>query len=295
MKDKKQISSNRYIIISPVRNEEDFIDKTLKSVTQQSILPTEWIIVNDGSTDKSPDIIEHYLKKYVWIRKIDRPINSHRPGPGVVLAFNQGFENIQTSDYQFVVKLDGDLSFDQNYFEFLLYEFEKNPNLGLASGTTYNVKGEKLIIDKMPEDHVRGAAKMYRRRCFEDIGGLPVVLGWDTIDELKAQLKGWETRSYQDLILKHYKPIGFNQKKTLKKELLAGERLHFMGYHPLFAILKCIYEIKNKPIFLRGILMLIGYFEAILFKLETFDDKEVIKHLRKKQLKRLKKPFSFYF
>jgi glycosyltransferase involved in cell wall biosynthesis len=283
------MDKTKYIIISPVRNEEDYIEKTISSVISQTKLPAEWVIVNDGSTDKTPEIIDNYTNKFSWIKRVDRPINGHRPGPGVVLAFNNGLNETKIQDFDFVVKLDGDLSFEPDYFELLIKEFEKNPNLGMASGTTYNVKGDKLVADKMPDDHVRGAAKMYKKQCFDDIEGLPVVLGWDTIDELKAQMLGWETKSYKDLVLKHYKPIGFKQKKTFAKEILAGERLHYLGYHPLFAILKCINELKSKPIIFRGILMLVGYLEAIVKNAQTMEDREMIKYLRKKQLKRLKK------
>lgn len=280
-----------YIIITPVRNEEDYIEKTLESVVGQIHLPQEWVIVNDGSTDSTPDIIDRYCKKYNWIKRIDRPDEGHRPGSGVVLAFNHGFQKITVNDYDFIIKLDADLSFEKNYFNFLLDQFELNPKLGMASGTTYNVKGEKLIMDRMPEDHVRGAAKMYRKSCFDEMGGLPAVLGWDTIDELKAQMLGWETRSFPDLVIKHYKPIGFKQKKTLKREMLAGERLNYLGYHPLFAILKCLYNMKRKPFIIGGVLMLTGYLIAIISRGEQIEDKEMIKFQKKKQLKRLRKSF----
>jgi hypothetical protein len=142
-------------------------------------------------------------------------------------------------------------------------------------------------MDKMPSDHVRGPAKMYRRECFEDIGGLPEILGWDTIDELKAQMLGWETKSYKKLVLVHFKPIGFKQKATIKREMIAGDRLNFLGYHPLFAILKCLYNFKRKPYIIGGSIMLIGYFNAIITNKEKNPDHEMIKYLRKKQLRRI--------
>jgi len=276
-----------YVIISPVRNEEEYIEKTIQSVIDQTIKPVEWIIVNDGSTDKTPEIIDRYIEKYPWIRRIDRPQNDHRPGPGVVLAFYDGFEKLIYKDFDFVIKLDGDLAFEENYFEFQLTEFSVNPKLGMTSGTTYNVFGDNLVIDKMPEDHVRGAAKMYRTTCFDQIGGPQIVLGWDTLDELKAQMLGWETKSYKNLVLKHYKPIGFKQKKTSRRELLAGERLNYLGYHPLFAILKCLYNIKRKPYIVGGILMLAGYLGAVISGSERNPDREMIRFYRKKQMKRL--------
>ncbi|MCB0805052.1 MAG: glycosyltransferase family 2 protein [Bacteroidales bacterium] len=284
---------NDYIIVTPVRNEEDYFGKTLESVANQTIKPKEWIIVNDGSTDKTPDLIDDYRSQYSWIKRVDRPQNDHRPGPGVVLAFYDGFEKRTDKNFDFVIKLDADLSFEPDYFEFLLNEFAQNPKMGMASGTTYNVFGENLVIDKMPEDHVRGAAKMYRKECFDQIGGIQVVLGWDTLDELKAQMLGWETRSYKHLVLKHYKPIGFKQKNTLKRELLAGERLNYLGYHPLFAILKCFYNLRRKPFLVGGALMFAGYLGAVLGGGEKNPDKEMVKFYRKKQMKRLSEMVGF--
>ena len=284
---------NDYVIISPVRNEEEYIEKTILSVINQRVKPKEWIIVNDGSTDRTPEIINKYASEYTWIRRIDRPTNDHRPGPGVVLAFYQGYENIDTKTFDYVVKLDGDLSFEPDYFHFQLKEFETNRKLGMTSVTTDNVFGEKLVKDKMPEDHVRGAAKMYRKTCFDQIGGIQVVLGWDTLDELKAQMLGWETRSYPHLVLKHYKPIGFKQKKTIKREMLAGERLNYLGYHPLFAVLKCFYNFKRKPFLVGGALMLTGYLGAIITGREKNPDREMIKFYRRKQMKRLSAMVGF--
>lgn len=277
---------NRYVIISPVRNEEEYIEKTILSIVQQNILPDEYIIVNDGSTDKTPEIIDKYVKKYSWIKRVDRPQGKHTPGPGVVKAFYSGYDQISDSSWDFVVKLDGDLSFDANYFQTLLLEFEKNPKLGIASGVTYQPLGDKLIIDKMPEDHVRGAAKMYRKACFFEIGGLPKVLGWDTIDELKAQLAGWETRSYKNLVLVHYKPIGIKQTNILKRELIAGERHYYLGYHPLFAVLRDFYRMFQKPFLVAGLLNLVGFNMAYFLKKERIEQ-DLIKLVRKKQLERL--------
>lgn len=277
---------NKYVIISPVRNEEEFIEMTIQSVINQSVLPIEFIIVNDGSTDKTPEIIKKYTKEYSWIKCYDRPVGKHSPGPGVVKAFYSGFERISDNSWDFVIKLDGDLSFDPNYFQTLLTEFNRNPKLGMASGVTYQPMGKKLIIDRMPEDHVRGAAKMYRKQCFNDIGGIPKVLGWDTIDELKAQLSNWETRSYKNLVLIHYKPIGVKQTNLFKRELTAGERHHYLGYHPVFAILRDIYRMFQKPFVIAGLLNFVGFNMAYILKKERID-KDLIKLVRKKQMERL--------
>jgi poly-beta-1,6-N-acetyl-D-glucosamine synthase len=276
----------KYVIVSPVRNEEDYIEKTIQSVTNQTVLPSEYIIVNDGSTDHTTDIIDKYLLKYPWIHRYDKPKGEHCPGTGVIEAFYTGFNKIENNSWDFVVKLDGDLSFEPDYFEFQLQEFNNHPKLGMTSGVTYQPNGNQLIIDKMPEDHVRGAAKMYRRTCIEQIGGIPKVLGWDTIDELKAQLAGWETRSYKHLVLIHYKPIGFKQTNVIKRELKAGERQHYLGYHPVFAILKNIYRMLQKPFIIAGTLNLTGFFMAYIMKKDKIE-LALIKLLRNKQIARM--------
>jgi poly-beta-1,6-N-acetyl-D-glucosamine synthase len=275
-----------YVIITPVRNEEKYVEETILSVIHQTILPVEFILVDDGSTDGSSAIIDHYVLKYSWIKVYKKPKGKHRPGPGVVEAFYTGFYHIVYDDWNFVVKLDADLSFEPSYFEFQLKEFKVNAKLGMTSGVTCRPVKGRLVRDKMPEDHVRGAAKMYRRACFDQIGGLSCVLGWDTIDELKAQLAGWETRSFKQLVLIHYKPIGIKQTHLLKKELTVGERQHYLGYHPLFAILRGFYRMLHKPVMIAGFLNLMGFILAYRHWNERIDI-SLIKHLRRKQMGRL--------
>ena len=279
---------DKYVIISPVRNEEDYIEKTIKSVISQTIIPLEYVIVNDGSTDETTNIIERYVNEFNWIKSINRPPKEHSPGAGVVHAFYDGFNHVENTDWDFIVKLDGDLEFEQFYFEKLLNKFAANPKLGLASGTTYEPRNGKLKKDNMPEDHVRGAAKMYRKKCWEDIGGIQPVLGWDTIDELKSQVLGWETRSYKDLIIVHYKPIGFKQTNVIKREIRAGERQHYLGYLTLFALLRGLFRMLQKPYFIAGVLNIFGFLRARINKSEQIKELELIKHLKKKQWKRLK-------
>lgn len=277
----------KYVIVSPVRNEEEYIEKTILSVINQTIPPSEYIIVNDGSTDATRAIAEQYEKKHDWIKIIDRPPKEHSPGGGVVDAFYEGFNTIKVLDWEYVVKLDGDLEFNKDYFQSLIQYFEQNPKLGMASGTTYLIKKGKLVMDVIPEDHVRGPAKMYKRACWEDIGGLPSVLGWDTLDELKAQVLGWETRSYKDLVLIHFKPVGYKQKKIIKRELKAGERQHYLGYLPAFAVIRAFYRMFQRPFFIAGLLNLFGFLGASIGNVSQIEDKEIISHLRHKQKQRL--------
>jgi poly-beta-1,6-N-acetyl-D-glucosamine synthase len=278
----------KYVIISPVRNEEEYIEKTIISVLKQTIQPVEYIIVNDGSTDSTGSIIEKYAANYSRIKTILRAPKPHSPGAGVVDAFYEGFDAIKTRDWDYVVKLDGDLEFQPHYFETLLNEFESDPHLGLASGVTFEPsKSGGLKMDSMPEDHVRGAAKMYRRDCWKAIGGLQRVLGWDTIDELKAQVLGWKTRSYRNLPIIHYKPIGYKQTNVVKREIVAGERQHYLGYLSLFAFLKGLYRMFQKPYIVAGALNIFGFTRSRLFGSEQIKEKELVTHLQKKQWDRL--------
>jgi len=277
----------KYVIISPVRNEEDFLETTIRCVIDQTIRPVEYILVNDGSTDRSADIMRGYASRYDWIKVIDRPKGEHSPGPGVVAAFYAGYDLIATTGWEYIVKLDGDLRFDPGYFEFQIRAMERNPALGMTSGKTYQPHGDKLVLDMMPDDHVRGPAKFYRRACFEAIGGLLPVLGWDTIDEMTAQTLGWETRSYQDLVLVHYKPIGFKQKNVYKRETRLGKVQHYLGYHPLFALVRGLYVTTQKPYVIGGLLNIAGFLTAGFRGDIRYGDKAMIRHLRKKQLQRL--------
>jgi poly-beta-1,6-N-acetyl-D-glucosamine synthase len=284
----KDMKPKKYVIVSPVRNEEEYIEKTIISVIKQTVQPAEYIIVDDGSTDSTGEIISRYTANYSRIRTIRRTTKPHSPGAGVVDAFYEGFEALKTKDWDFVIKLDGDLEFQPEYFETLLKEFDTNPRLGLASGVTYEPdKKGNLKIDSMPDDHVRGAAKMYRRKCWNDIGGLQRILGWDTIDELKAQVLGWETRSYKQLPIIHFKPIGFKQTNVMKREIKAGERQHYLGYLSLFAILRGFYRMFKKPYIVAGALNLYGFTRSRIFRTEQIREKELVMHLQKKQWDRL--------
>jgi glycosyltransferase involved in cell wall biosynthesis len=277
----------KYVIISPVRNEADFIETTIQSVLGQTILPEEYILVNDGSTDGTDEIIDHYTRQHSWIRKINRTNPVHQPGAGVVAAFYAGFDQIKTKDWDYVIKLDGDLKFETDYFEQQILRFRNNPKLGITSGKTYQPRGDRLVLDRMPDDHTRGPAKMYKRTCWEQIGGIDPVLGWDTLDELKAQVRNWETRSFPEIVLIHYKPIGYKQKNIIKREWKAGERLHFLGYYWPFVLARGCYHMLQKPYWVAGMLNILGFIKAEIANSEQIPDRSIIRHLRKKQKQRL--------
>lgn len=178
----------KYIIITPARDEEDYLERTILSVVQQSILPIQWILINDGSRDRTGQIMDRYAQLYPWITISHRNDRGFRNSAGGEIdAFYDGYSRIKCNDWDFVIKLDGDLSFSSDYFAKCFAEFAKDPRLGIGGGGIYHELNGSITLEKSPIFHVRGATKIYRRECWNDIGGLMRVPGWDTGDELKSQ------------------------------------------------------------------------------------------------------------
>ena len=288
-----------YIIISPVRNEEEFIEKTIKSVVNQTKKPQEWIIVDDGSTDKTADIINGYVNKYNWIKIISQEDRGfYFPGTGVVNTFYKGYDNISQNSWDFIVKLDCDLSFEEDYFEKLIHEFEINPKLGIASGLTFIPSNGKMISEKVQDDHPVGPSKVYRRKCFEDINGLKPIPGWDLADLLSAQMNGWETKCFDKFKICHYRKTG-SRRTDISRGMFLWGRLHYRyGYGILYTFMKSIYRLTEKPIIIGGISIFLGYLYAFITFEDRLFDKEMRKFLRKKQRVyvslKLKKIFKIY-
>lgn len=277
----------KYVIVSPVRNEGKHIRHTLESVTRQTVKPAEWIVVDDGSGDDTPEIVREYARTFPWIRLVERTDRGYaEPGRGVIEAFYAGYERIEHRDFDFIVKLDGDLTFGEKYFESLFERFRETPHLGMASGVCYIHSNGGLERERHPDFHVRGPSKVYRRKCWEQIGGLVKHLGWDTIDEIKAQYHGWETRSYNELQVIHHKVTGKNT-GVFKWAVKLGQSDHYCGYHPLFLLAKGVRRLLFPPYVLGGVGILWGYFRNYFRTAEQFPEKDIVRFLRNEQMKRL--------
>ncbi len=276
----------RYAVITPVRNEAEFIEKTIHSMIQQTIKPTEWVIVNDGSTDETEQIIQRYTTNHPWIKLVNRADRGTRQrGKGVVEAFYDGYKTL-TLPYEFIVKLDGDLSFDPDYFETLGRKFSSNPQLGIAGGGVYEkLDGQKWTLDAT-RDHVRGPTKVYRRACFEEIGGLVPMLGWDGLDEWQALTMGWEVQSFLELKVFHYRITGAAT-GSLKARLEQGQGAYTMNYHPLYLIARGLYHLGQRPYVIGGIAMILGYVNAWLRRREQIAEPDVVSYIHRTQLKKL--------
>jgi biofilm PGA synthesis N-glycosyltransferase PgaC len=277
----------RYVVITPVKDEEAYIKNTLESMVKQSIIPVEWIIVNDGSIDNTGEIINGYAKRYSWIRTIHRSNRGYRkPGGGVIEAFHAAYVSIKSKEWDYIVKLDGDLSFEKDYFENCFSRFRDNPKLGIGGGMIYHYVDGELKLEKQPLVHVRGATKIYKRQCWDSIGGLLEAPGWDTIDEMKANMLGYETQSFKELRIVHHRHTGTAVSKWANS-LKDGRADYITGYHPVFMLLKCLKRLLHKPYVVGAAGLFCGYLGGYLARIPQVDDKALIAYVRQQQLRKL--------
>jgi poly-beta-1,6-N-acetyl-D-glucosamine synthase len=277
----------KYVVITPVRDEEAFLPAAIESMIQQTNLPAEWIIVNDGSRDNTGKIIDSYAQRFPWIHAVHREDRGFRKsGGGVVDAFNDGYNTVSCSDWEFIVKFDGDLTFAPDYFEKCFEQFERDPKLGIGGGMICHKIGGVQQVEEAPTFHVRGATKIYRRACWQGIAGLWPAPGWDTIDEVKANSLGWSTRSFRELHLLHHRPTG-KADGLWGGCVKYGRANYICGYHPLFMFLKCLRRLKQNPPLLGSIGLMYGYISGYLKNIPQVNDPVAIAYLRRQQINRL--------
>ena len=274
-----------YLIVSPCRNEAKFMRRTLDSVVAQTLRPTLWVIVDDGSTDETPAILAEYAQKHDWIRIVSNPDRGHRAvGPGVIQAFYAGLETVSLKDYEYLCKLDLDLDLPSGYFEGLIEKMEADPRLGSCSGKTwYTEKGTgRQISEKLGDEMSIGASKFYRRTCFEQIGGFVREVMWDGIDCHKSRQLGWKTCSFRDahLSFEHLRPMGSSQQNIYAGRRRHGAGQYFMGSDPIYFIATAIKKLAHPPYILGGLATLQGYFGAWLKGAPQYDDPELRAFIR---------------
>lgn len=277
----------KYIIITPAKDEEKYIEYTLKSVCAQTQKPKQWIIVNDGSTDRTAEIVEKYTKEYSWIKLINNnAINEDRAeGSKIVRVFYVGYNSLINHDYDFIVKLDADLTLLKNYFEVIANEFQKNEKIGMCGGYCSIRRNGVLIKEKSAKYHLRGAIKAYRKECFEDIGGITPILGWDGLDEMTAMYKGWTVKILDISVELHrdtcilYNPYLLYYKR--------GVAFHRLGSSIVLLFIRSLVRIKNKPYFIGSFLMIVGYFVSLCKRNKKYVDKELAKFINRFHYKRI--------
>ena len=280
----------RFVVISPVRDEAKYLQKTIDSMVAQTVLPGKWVIVDDGSTDGTGAIAQRAAEQHPWIEVVHRADRGIRAvGPGVVEAFYDGYARLEGFDYDYICKMDGDVSFRQTYFERLLGLFEADPQLGSASGKCYCPHGGQLVEERIHDEMVMGGMKFYRRECFDQIGGLVREVMWDGIDFHRARMCGWRTMSVRDPELRviHYRQMGSSQRSIIHGRLRWGFGQYFMGTHPLFILASGLYRMRERPFVIGGLCIILGYLSAWWRRAPRYEDPEFRRELHKWQLRRL--------
>ena len=278
-----------YVLVTPARNEAAFIELTLRSVVAQTVPPVKWVIVSDGSTDGTDDIVKKYAADCPWIELIQMPERQERHFAGKAAAVNAGCKRMAELEYEVIGNLDADVSFDEDYFAFLMRKFAENPNLGVG-GTAFQEGGSTYNYDFVGIEHVSGMCQMFRRECFEDIGGYQGVKsgGIDLIAVLSARAKGWETRTFVEKSFIHHRIQGTALHAGLREKLHIGRKDYLLGNHPGWELLRGVYQMQRKPYVLGGLLILGSYFWSSIRGIEKSIPAELIALRRREQVARLK-------
>jgi glycosyltransferase involved in cell wall biosynthesis len=278
-----------YVLVTPARNEELFIKNTLDSVVQQTYRPRKWVIVNDGSTDATVRIIEPYAAKYDWIELVNLPARLDRNFAAKVGAFNTGQERVKNLDYEIVGNLDADVSLEKDHFEFLLKKFNEDPHLGVA-GTVFREEGYNSETDSLEGQlHVSGQCQLFRRQCFDDIGGYLAnrAGGIDWIAVTTARMKSWKTRSFREKSFFHHRHLGTAERSSFAAAFSYGEKDYYLGGHPVWELFRVGFRMAKRPYLIQGVALGLGYGWAAVRKRKRPIPKELIVFHRREQMRKL--------
>jgi poly-beta-1,6-N-acetyl-D-glucosamine synthase len=286
----QRVSLPPYVLVTPSRNEEAFIAKTIESVIRQTVLPVKWVIVNDGSTDATGSIAEKYAASHSWIEVVNRPVRQERNFAAKVHAFNAGQERLKDIQYEIIGNLDSDVGLDEDHFEFLLNKFKEDPRLGVA-GTIFREEGgySSETSSFEGQNHVSGQVQMFRRQCFEEIGGYFAnkAGGIDWIAVATARMMGWTTRSYREKSFFHYRHLGTAERGVLASSFSYGEKDYYLGGHPIWELFRVTYRLTKPPYIVDGLALGLGYGWAMVRRVNRPVSKQLIAFHRKEQMQKL--------
>lgn len=279
-----------YVLVTPARNEAQFIESTIQSVVAQTVRPLKWVIVSDGSTDGTDEIVSRYAVAHDWIELLRMPERKERDFAGKAYAFSAGKARVDDLPYEVIANLDADISFKRDYFAFLLEKLVDDPLLGVV-GTPYVEKtGERFDYNFTSLDHVSGACQVFRRECYEGIGGyIPVKVGTiDCIAVMTARMKGWKTRTFTGKLCQHHRKVGTAERGPMKASFYTGVMDYAMGNHPLWQLFRVAYQMSRQPIVIRGLALGAGYIWALLRHAERPVSRDLMAFHRREQMERLK-------
>jgi poly-beta-1,6-N-acetyl-D-glucosamine synthase len=280
----------RYVIITPARNEAQFIELTLQSMVAQTLRPLKWVIVSDGSTDGTNDIVRKYTADNPWIELLQMPARAERHFAGKVYAFNAGYDRVKDLNHDVVGNLDADVSFESDHFQFLLAKGAEDSELGVwgspfrEGSMQYNYRFSNI-------ENVWGGCQLFRRECFETIGGyVPVKEGCiDHIAVISARMRGWKTRTFTDKVCIHHRVMGTAQQSKVKARFKMGAKDYSVGNHPVWELFRAFYQMTKPPLVLGGFALAAGYFTSLFQRAELPISRELATFTRHEQMKRLRK------
>ena len=284
-------TNRRIVIVAPVRDESQYLQGTIDSIVSQKLKPVEWILVDDGSTDNTFAIARKASEEYPWIRVVQRKDRGVRAvGPGVVNAFYFGYDQVQTIDYDYICKMDGDIEIGPDYFSTLVAYFEKDPYLGSASGKHFIEETDGLVEERTSDEMVAGMVNFYRRDCFEAIGGFVRQVHWDGIAYHQARIAGYRTRSIRNpkLNIIHKRQMGSSHKGIWHGRMRWGRGQYFMGTHPFYILPMGFYRMLEKPYIIGGLGIIAGYFKAMKENMPRFEERGFRASLHAWQFEKLK-------
>jgi len=281
---------NTYLLISPCRNEEEYMRQTLDTVVAQSVQPAKWVIVDDGSSDSTPQILDEYAARYPWIQIVTRKDRGHRAvGPGVIDAFYTGYEAVNPDDYDYLCKLDLDLRLPPRYFEILMQRMDADSTLATCSGKAYIEEDGVLVDERHGDETSLGMTKFYRVSSFKAIGGFVREVMWDGIDCHRCRMMGWSACSWNEPELRfvHLRPMGSSQQGIYTGRMRHGFGQYFMGTGFIYMAASALSRINQEPYLLGSIAMLWGWVKSALQGKPRYEDIAFRAFLRRYQMRSL--------
>ncbi|MGI9087592.1 MAG: glycosyltransferase family 2 protein [Chthoniobacterales bacterium] len=287
-----------YVLITPARNEADLIENTICSVVAQTVLPTKWIIVSDGSTDGTDEIVQRYQLEHPWIELLRMPERRDRQFAAKAHAFNAGYERLKNLPFDVIGNLDADITFESDYFEFLLGKFAANDSLGV-SGTPFvedhALREQHTYAHQFVQlEHVSGACQLFRRECFQEIGGYRPVKGGaiDWIAVTTARMNKWQTRTFTEKVSLHHRKLGTGNNSPLMVRFHYGTKAYYVGGHPAWILLRGFFQMRERPYLLGGLFFQLGFLWAFLRRMPRVVDAKLMRFHRGEQMARLWKLFG---
>jgi glycosyltransferase involved in cell wall biosynthesis len=290
------MNSEKYVLITAAKNEELFIEQTIKSVLMQTIKPEKWIIVSDGSTDLTNSKVEQFRIKNNFIELIALPPKKERNFSSKVNALNLALEKLDILDFDFIGNLDADVTLDIGYFEEVIKAFKSNPKLGIAGGIILDCADDNMSPQNISLNSVAGAIQVFRKKCFEQIGNyIPFKYGGeDAYMEINARMLGWQVQTLTELKVLHHRPTGTGMGSLSKANFRNGRMFFTLGYSPAFLFVRCLYRMFDKPVLIGSILNIFGYFYAFIKKEKCPAGDAFINFVRGEQRERLRSLLVFY-